>query len=152
MRPFLLEVTGVERVLKGVFVSAGVGFIVACSLVACAAVQKERGEEDFSMRRAAYVDSVLAPAQIKVGEVLDVMISGNMPDPSWTLDRAEVERKDGVVNIIPWIRRIHQEPTMQVLVSFSQQVQVKELPEGHWEIRVESFGDDVATAAVEVVR
>lgn len=103
------------------------------------------------MRRAAYVDSVLAPANIRAGEVLDVIISGNMPDPSWTLDQAEVQQSDGVVKIIPWIKRIHTEPTMQMLVSFSQQVQVKGLAAGHWEIQVDSFGGETSTAAIQVL-
>lgn len=121
------------------------------AVAACAAVPKKRGEEPETVRRAAYVDSVLAPAHIRVGEVLDVIISGNMPDPSWTLDQAEVQQGEGVVRIIPWIKRIHTEPTMQMLVSFAQQVEVKGLSAGQWEIQVESFGDETSTAAVEVL-
>jgi hypothetical protein len=118
---------------------------------ACAAAAKKRGEERDVVRRVAYVDSVLAPARIRAGAVLDVIISGTMPDPSWTLDKADVQQKDGKVRIIPWTKRLHTEPTVQMLVSFAQQVEVKGLTPGHWEVEVEGFGDEISTTAVEVL-
>lgn len=117
--------------------------------VGCAHAQRPGGGGD-AERRPAYVDTARAPATVKAGEGLEVLIEGNLPDPAWELVEVEVERADGRVRLTPWIRRTHTGPVMQVLVPFERRVPLEGLAPGRWTIEVRGHGDTSASVQVDV--
>ncbi len=117
--------------------------------VGCAHAQKPKDGGD-AERRPAYVDTARAPASVKAGERVEVVIEGNLPDPAWEIVDVEVERSDGRVRLTPWIRRTHSGPAMQVLVPFERKVPVDGLTAGKWTIEVRGHGDTSESVQIDV--
>ena len=133
---------------KGWFAGA-LGAVLAA--VGCAHAQKPAdGDAATADRRPAYVDAAKAPATVKAGERVEVVIEGNLPDPAWELLEVEVERGDHKVRLTPWIRRTHDGPAMQVLVPFDKKVPLDGLSAGTWVIEVRGHGDAMETVKVDV--
>jgi hypothetical protein len=118
--------------------------------VGCAHAQKPQDGAPDPTRRPAYVDAAKAPATVRAGEKLEVVIEGNLPDPAWELLDVEVQRGDHQVLLTPWIRRKHTGPTMQVLVPFERVVPVEGLAPGKWTIEVRGHGDTSEKVTVDV--
>lgn len=132
---------------KSGWLAGVVGAVLA--LVGCAHAQKPDEDGD-APRRPAYVDTARAPATVKAGERLEVVIEGNLPDPAWELVDVEVERGHGRVLLTPWIRRTHGRPVMQVLVPFERKVSLEGLTAGTWTIEVHGHGGATESVRVEV--
>lgn len=123
---------------------------VALAAVGCAHLKGPAQDGDGSARRAAYVDAARAPASVRAGERLDVVIEGSLPDPAWEVVDVEVVRGDRRVRLTPLIRRKTKDLAMQVIVPFERTVPIEGLANGKWTIEVKGHGDTAAQVEVQV--
>jgi hypothetical protein len=129
----------------------GLAIVVALAgmVLGCAHAQAKR-EEASVARRLAYVDEVRGPAAVRSGADVRVTVVGSMPDPSWELAGIEQRREGRVVRLMAWLHRKTDDPVMQVIVPFEQEVALGKLPSGRWEVHAVGFGDALATTALDV--
>lgn len=124
-----------------------VGLLGVATAAGCAHAPKQA---DDANRRLAYVDEVRAPATVGLGERVNVVVVGAMPDPSWELGEVLVEQRDHRVHVLPWLVKKHDKPTMQMLVPFERTVPVDGLTAGTWTVEVQGYDGANQSVSVDV--
>ena len=126
------------------------GLLSALTALGCAHAQKPQ-DGDAEVARLAYVDALHAPARVAAQTAFEVVVEGNLPDPSWSLVQVAVSQGDHRVRLRPAITQ--KDPgamTIQVLVPFKQTVKVGGLAAGRWTIELLGHADTKREAVIDV--
>ena len=83
-----------------------------------------------------YVDEIPGIINASRDEFISIQVTGNLPDPSYELDYFHVEVKDVIIEITPFAQKEAMMIVSQVLVPFSEKVDVGRLPSGEYLLRI----------------
>lgn len=93
-----------------------------------------------------FLDNVQVPAHVAGGVSVDVTLTGNLPSPAYELVEPGVQRTDHHLIIQLASHLKNKNPTIQVLVPFTQVVKLGALEPGDWTITVKpTRGEPVDT-------
>jgi hypothetical protein len=84
----------------------------------------------------AIVDSFTVAESPKMGAV-EILLSGQLPSPAYTIERVDVKRNGKVVEITPWMRYDPNKIVIMMTIPYTHRVSVEGLDEKTYTIRVE---------------
>jgi hypothetical protein len=102
---------------------------------------------DLSKFEKIYVDEVEQIAEVRDSAAVEIKISGNLPNPAYTLVDFYVEVKGNTIEITPLATVDRSKMVIQVIVPFERVVTVKNLKPGTYKVKVQGRGGVVSADA-----
>lgn len=117
-------------------------FIIIAAIFAVCKPSGERIDQSEVRMKAAsglqkvIVDSFTVAESEKMGAV-EVLLSGQLPSPAYTIERVDVKRRGKVIEITPWMRYDPNKIVIMMTIPYTRRVSVEGLDEKTYTIRVE---------------
>lgn len=115
--------------------------LIIATIFAVCKPSGERGEQSegrmtsTSGLQKAIVDSFTV-ADSKKEKAVDVLLSGQLPSPAYTIERVDVKRRGQVIEITPWMRYDPNKIVIMMTIPYTHRVSVDGLNEKSYTIRV----------------